>query len=91
MPLYNNEKVTQQLANGKLGPKVYRPSIIPYTKPDPRDTYFYSREGDRLDLLANEFYNNVTLWWIIAAANNLGKGTLSIQPGKLIRVPFRNT
>lgn len=91
MPLYENEKITQQLANGKLGPKVYRPSIIPSTIPDSRDTYFYSREGDRLDLLANEFYNDVTLWWVIASANNLGKGTLAITPGKLIRVPFRAT
>jgi len=81
-------KIAREVINGTLGPKYYRSSIISSYAPDSRDTYFYSREGDRLDLLANEFYNDVTLWWVIASANNLGKGTLSIPPGKLIRIPY---
>lgn len=43
--------------------------------------------GDRLDLLAFRYYGDVTLWWIIAQSNNIGKGTLNITPGIKLRIP----
>jgi nucleoid-associated protein YgaU len=88
MDRYKNTPITRIAENGKLGPKVYRQSNIPNYAPDSRDTYFYARESDRLDSLANEFYGDVTLWPVIASANNLGKGTLSCTPGQLIRIPY---
>ena len=51
------------------------------------DFYLFSRSGDRLDLLAQKFYGDVRRWWIIANANNLGKGTLMVPPGLQIRIP----
>ena len=51
------------------------------------DRYIISREGDRLDLLAQSFMGDVRAWWIIAEANNIGKGTLQIPPGVQIRIP----
>jgi hypothetical protein len=55
--------------------------------PSDRDKYIISREGDRLDILANEMYGDIKYWWIIASANNLGKGSLLIPPGVQIRIP----
>ena len=46
-----------------------------------------ARKGDRLDLLANSYYEDPTLWWVIAQANHLGKGTLSISEPQRIRIP----
>lgn len=88
MNRYNKARITRNIENGALSDRVYQQTIIPSFERDERDTYFYARESDRLDLLANEFYGDVTLWWVIASANNLGKGTFSIPPGKLIRIPF---
>jgi phage tail protein X len=51
------------------------------------DYYIMSRSGDRLDLLAQRFYDDVRSWWKIAKANNLGKGTLSVPPGIQLRIP----
>ena len=51
------------------------------------DRYIISRQGDRLDLLAQQFYEDVAAWWIIADANNLGKGDLHVPPGLQIRIP----
>ena len=51
------------------------------------DKYIFAREGDRLDNLANEFYEDPRLWWILAEANELGKGSMKIPPGKQIRIP----
>jgi len=52
------------------------------------DTYLISQDGDRLDLLAKEFYGDETFWHLIASVNNLGKGTLAIPPGVVIRIPY---
>ncbi len=69
--------------NGRLKTTQY-----PIFEKQPSDRYIISREGDRLDLLANEFYNDPRFWWVLAEANTLGKGTLSIPPGIQLRVPF---
>lgn len=54
------------------------------------DTKIVSQEGDRLDLLAAEFYGDETLWFTIARANGLGKGSMAIPPGSIIRIPFNS-
>ena len=88
MNRYKNTKIYRLEESGKLTKKIYRQSIIPDYPRDERDTYFYSRDGDRLDSIANEFYNDVTLWPVIASANNLGKGTLAVPVGILLRIPY---
>lgn len=53
------------------------------------DIYVISTIGDRFDLLAQQYYNDVKLWYIIAAANPaVRKDTLSVEPGLQIRIPF---
>ena len=52
------------------------------------DVYIYSKVSDRLDLLAYEFYANQTFWWVIARANNLGKGSFMIPPGLRLGIPY---
>jgi hypothetical protein len=53
------------------------------------DVYIITTSGDRLDLLANQFYNDVKLWWVIATANRdiLRRDSLGIKPGLEIRIP----
>ena len=51
------------------------------------DLYVFSREGDRLDLLSQEFYGDPRYWWVIADANHIGKGTFAVQPGLQLRIP----
>jgi hypothetical protein len=49
--------------------------------------YIISEASDRLDILASKYYNDKTLWWIIATANNLNDASLSITPGTQMRIP----
>ena len=51
------------------------------------DIYIVSKTGMRLDLLAFEHYNDQTLWFVIALANNLSRGHLVIPPGIRLRIP----
>ena len=52
------------------------------------DLFIRTVAGDRLDNLAHEFYKDVSLWWIIATANQLGKGTFAVPPGTKLRIPL---
>jgi len=47
--------------------------------------YDYTTIDKRWD--AYRYYNDVSLWWIIAVANNLGKGKLSLDINKQLRIP----
>ncbi len=51
------------------------------------DVYINVTIAERLDKLALIFYQDASLWWIIAAANGLGKGTLYIPAGINLRIP----
>ena len=52
------------------------------------DVYVITTVGDRLDSLANSYYHDPTLWWVIAAANNnITKGALYPAPGTQLRIP----
>jgi len=65
--------------------ETFRGPIIPNSR---NDLYTFSREGDRLDLLANEFYKDPRYWWVLAEANNVGKGTMIVPSGLQLRIPF---
>jgi hypothetical protein len=66
----------------------YNTTVYPNFAERESDYYIFSHEGDRLDLLANAFYGDPSLWWVLAQANYLGKGSLAVQPGLQIRIPF---
>jgi nucleoid-associated protein YgaU len=51
------------------------------------DNMILSQPGDRLDLIAKEYYGDETFWFVIAVSNNLGRGTLYVPPGTLLRIP----
>lgn len=52
------------------------------------DLYVNTTVGDRYDLLAQQFYGDSTLWWIIPMANNqLIKDSLFPPVGLTIRIP----
>jgi nucleoid-associated protein YgaU len=69
--------------------KEYRSTVIyPEVPPSPNDFYVISTAGDRYDTLAEQFYGDYRLWWVIAAANNSEKASLVLEPGIQIRIPF---
>lgn len=68
--------------------KQYTSNVIyPDIPPSEEDFYIISSAGDRYDILAQHFYNDHTLWWIIASANSTTLTSLAITPGLQIRVP----
>lgn len=52
-----------------------------------QDYYVISTGGDRYDTLAQQFYSDYSLWWIIAMANNSERASLIVEPGVQLRIP----
>jgi nucleoid-associated protein YgaU len=81
MGRYKNTKVIKS-TSGKLyrSTKFYTP--IPESS---TDVWVITQHGDRLDLLANQYYQDPSMWWYIARANNLKFNNL--EAGTTIRIP----
>lgn len=76
----------------KKGPKqnsYYTNVVYPEISLSSEDIYIMSKAGDRLDLLAFEFYSDLTLWWVISRANpdKIKRDTFMVEPGLQIRIP----
>ena len=67
--------------------RVYRTIRYPEIIPGDNDVYIISTVGDRLDILAQRYYNDASMWWIIAHANKI-KGTIFIEPGTNMVIPM---
>jgi hypothetical protein len=79
-------KLTNQIKDSN-GVRKSASWIFPVPLTSTNDTYITTTTTDRLDKLANDFYGDSQLWWIIASANGLGKGTLIVPINTTIRIP----
>tara|TARA_B100000131_G_scaffold252941_1_gene246907 strand:+ start:1484 stop:1777 length:294 start_codon:yes stop_codon:yes gene_type:complete len=71
----------------KNGNRYLTPSSVPNIPIKDTDIFIYPIFGDRLDTIANRYYNDSTLWWIIAKANNIGEGKIGLDMEKKLRIP----
>ena len=78
---------TTKTADGK---RYMQSLIIPVVPISAQDLYIVTTSTERLDKLAQTFYNDSTLWWIIATANGIGKGTIIVAPETRLRIPDYN-
>lgn len=62
-------------------------TIYPKIEPKDNDFYIIATAGDRLDLLANVYYKDPSMWWVIAVANNLNDANFFVEVGTQLRIP----
>jgi len=67
--------------------QVYETQLVPNVPRQPEDTIITTESGQRLDRLASEYYGDPTLWWVIASANELGRGDWTVPAGIQLRSP----
>jgi hypothetical protein len=70
------------------GKRAFKPTIYPKIPIKDSDIFIYPRFGDRLDNLAQKYYDDVSLWWIIAKANGLDEAHIGLEVDKQIRIPI---
>jgi len=64
-------------------------TIFPNIPVNENDQFIITTTADRLDKLADIFYDDQNLWWVIAASNGLGKGTLIVPANTKLRIPVK--
>ena len=79
-------KDTSTKLNRKRKP-VFKPTMYPKIPLRDSDVFIYPKFGDRLDNLAYKYYKDVSMWWIIAKANNLDEAHIGLEVDKQIRIP----
>lgn len=80
---YNRDDI--KILNNK---KYYKSKLYPVIPYSDKDEYIITTVGDRLDLLAYQYYNDTSLWKIIAIANNnIPNDSMHLTPGLQIRIP----
>ena len=60
-------------------------SYLPKFEEKNSDILLIATEGDRCDLIAQEYYGTPELWWFVASVNNLKSN--NIEAGTQLRVP----
>ena len=73
------------------GKRVLKPTMYPKIPIQDSDVFIYPKFGDRLDTLAQKYYEDTSLWWIIAKANNLDEAHIGLEVDKQIRIPINIT
>ncbi len=81
MSRYRDTKFSKKTKVKSFGTTIYE--SVPERNDD---MYFIAQEGDRCDVLANQFYGDSKLWWFIARVNNLK--TNNIPAGTSLRIPI---
>jgi hypothetical protein len=76
------------IKKNKDGKRVFKPTIYPKIPIKDSDIFIYPKFGDRLDNLAHKYYDDVSLWWIIAKANDLDEAHIGLEVDKQIRIPM---
>jgi hypothetical protein len=82
--IYSNLKIT----SGSLGKRYYVNAVYPTVPASEQDAYIIVGIADRLDLIATDFYQDPSLWWIIASANELDGSSLFPPVGMQLRIPI---
>ena len=84
MNRYQNTRVIRNSQNVSY----YRTVQYPEVPLSINDIYVISADGDRFDLLANQYYGDPTLWWIISISTpNAFQNSLYLPLETQIRIP----
>lgn len=81
---YQNIETTK--LNG-TGSQYYKSNVYPEVDPTNSDYYVITTVNDRLDLFALDFYQDSSLWWVIASANALPGDSIFPPVGIQLRIP----
>ena len=69
------------------GKRYFKGILYPLITPKDSDIYVITTSEDRLDILADQYYKDSTLYWIISISNNIRKDSMYIVPGTQLRIP----
>jgi len=64
--------------------------VLPDSIPQQDDTQHIVSSNDRIDLLADRYYQDARLWWVIAWANGLDIIPTDMKENAQLRIPSKS-
>jgi len=90
MSRYENTNVGRKnLKDSNIIVSKYDTTMYQEIPDDDNDIFIVTQDGDRLDALAFQFYDDTDLWYYIAQANHTN--TMNVEPGTSLRIPSKTT
>ena len=74
------------IKKSKEGFRVYSTTFYPSIPLSDSDIFITTKESSRLDSLANQYYGDYSLWWVLAKANGI-RGKTALKAGQILRIP----
>lgn len=88
MNRYKNIQLVNQELNQNKGKLYQKQTKYPEIPLSENDVYVITDLGDRYDLLAQTYFGDSTLWWIIPVCNpSLPLDSIFIPEGTQLRIP----
>jgi hypothetical protein len=84
--MYRYQSIETKRVN-QIGKTFYENNIYPDIPEIEGDNYVMTVLGDRLDLMAQDFYGDTSYWWVIASANSLPGDSIFPPIGAQLRIP----
>lgn len=88
-----NRYLNSEILKKDQGIRYFSSIIYPEIKPKETDMYIITTIGDRLDIISNDYYGDVTLWPIIYFCNTdvgLRRDSIFLPVGIQLRIPDPN-
>ena len=99
--MFNRYENIQVLGNMRVKGSFYKTVLYPEIPLSENDIYVITGGGDRYDLLADQYYGDTGLWWIISIANassvaldlpsSVTQNTMFPPIGSQIRIPYNSS
>lgn len=84
MSRYSSLDILKDGSNGRRYIKAPKYPEIPFSD---LDIYIETVYGDRLDIIAYEYYKSIDYYWVLIVANNLPGSSIFVPPGTQLRIP----
>lgn len=85
--MINNRYTDAKIIQNESNKRVLSSTVYPPIQPQDGDIYIITTYNDSLDNIAQAFYGDPSLWWVLAEANALGKGSLKVPAGIQLFIP----
>ena len=82
-----NRYKTIAIKKTESGVRYYTTVVYPDIPVHEDDIYIITTGLDRYDILAQQYYGDSSLWWVIATANTAKRDGLMVKPGIQLRIP----
>lgn len=82
---YQNIAILKDEETGKRYYKAPKYPPVPYSDDD---VYIITVFGDRLDIIAQDYYGDISDYWIIQCANNLPGDSIFVDVNTQLRIPI---